>query len=106
MQLNFLPFSLELYRHRPHPTEPGRCWFDELSFIRPEHGPPPQPRRRRFRHGEHDLGPVMGADVDLLPRLQAGMNSRGFTALRLTADEPAIAHMHAALERWLDEERT
>jgi hypothetical protein len=34
------------------------------------------------------------------------MNSRGFTALRLTADEPAIAHMHAALERWLDEERT
>ena len=106
VQLNFLPFSLELYRHRPHPTEPGRCWFDELSFIRPEHGPPPQPRRRRFRHGEHDLGPVMGADVDLLPRLQAGMNSRGFTALRLTADEPAIAHMHAALERWLDEERT
>lgn len=105
VQLNFLPFSLELYRHRPHPGEPGRCWFDELSFVRPEHGPPPAPRRRRFRHGEHPLGPVMGADVDLLPRLQAGMNSRGFTALRLTADEPGIAHMHAVLERWLDEER-
>lgn len=105
VQLNLLPFSLQLYRHRPHPTDPNRCWFDELSFVRPEQAPPPTPRRRRFRHGEHDLGPVMGADVDLLPRLQAGMRSRGFTALRLTADEPGIAHMHAVLERWLAEER-
>jgi len=103
VQLNFLPFSLELYRHRPHPTDPNRCWFDELSFMHPEQSPPPTPRRRQFRHGEHDLGPVMGADVDLLPRLQAGMNSRGFTELRLTAHEPGIAHMHAVLERWLGE---
>lgn len=102
VQLNLLPFSLELYRHRPHPTDPGRCWFDDQSFVRPVHGPPPTPRRRKFRHGEHDLGPVMGADLDLLPRLQAGMNSRGFTGLRLTAAEPGIAHMHAVLERWLE----
>lgn len=101
VQLNLLPFSLELYRHRPHPDDPGRCVFDELSFIRPEHQPPPTPRRRRFRHGEQALGPVMGADLDLLPRLQAGMRSRGFPELHLTAHEPAIAHMHAALERWL-----
>lgn len=101
VQLNLLPFSLELYRHRPHPTDPGRCHFDELSFIRPEREPAPAPRRRRFRHGEHALGPVMGADVDLLPRLQAGMRSRGFTGLRLTAHEPGIAYMHAVLTRWL-----
>src|SRR5262249_51804490 len=34
VQMNFLPLSLELYRHRPHPTDPSRCWFDELTFER------------------------------------------------------------------------
>lgn len=101
VQLNFTPFRLELYRHRPHPTDPSRCWFDEWSFGRPGSGPVPAPERRSFRHGQRDLGPVMSADVDMLPRLQAGMRSRGFSALRLTHAERAIAHMHDTLDRWL-----
>ncbi|MRG95001.1 aromatic ring-hydroxylating oxygenase subunit alpha [Polyangium spumosum] len=101
VQMNFLPFSLELYRHRPHPTDPSRSWFDELTFERHGSGAAPNPIRRRVRHGEHDLGPVMGADIDMLPRLQAGMRSRGFRALRLTEGELGIAHMHRVLEDWL-----
>ncbi len=101
VQMNFLPFSLELYRHRPHPTDPSRCWFDELTFERHGSGAAPNPTRRRIRHGEQDLGPVMGADVDILARLQAGMRSRGFRALRLTEGELGIAHMHHVLEEWL-----
>lgn len=104
VQLNFLPFSLEMYRHRPHPTDPGRCWFDELAFVRPGNGKAPEPRRLRFSHGERKLGPIMDADVDLLPRLQAGMRSRGFADLRLTDGEACIAHMHEVLERWIGEE--
>jgi len=101
VQMNFLPFSLELYRHRPHPTDPSRSWFDELTFERRGSGAAPKPNRRRFRHGEQDLGPVMGADVDMLARLQTGMRSRGFRALRLTDGELGIAHMHSVLEAWL-----
>lgn len=101
VQLNFLPFSLEVYRHRPHPTEPGRCWFDEVTYVRPGSGPAPTPRRARLRQGEKDLGPVMNADVDLLPRLQAGLNSRGFERLRLTDGEACIAHLHDVLDAWM-----
>lgn len=106
VQMNFLPFSLELYRHRPHPTDPSRSWFDELTFERRPAGAARAPQRRRFRHGEQDLGPVMGADVDILHRLQAGMRSRGFRALRLTEGELAIAHMHGVLQRWLSRGET
>jgi phenylpropionate dioxygenase-like ring-hydroxylating dioxygenase large terminal subunit len=104
VQLNFLPLSLEMYRHRPHPTDPGRCWFDELGFVRAGDGPAPEAQRLRFRHGERKLGPVMDADVNLLPRLQAGMRSRGLSSLRITDGELCIAHMHGVLERWLEGE--
>jgi phenylpropionate dioxygenase-like ring-hydroxylating dioxygenase large terminal subunit len=106
VQMNFLPFSLELYRHRPHPTDPSRCYFDELTFERRPAGAAKEPKRRRIRHGEQDLGPVMGADVDILPRLQAGMRSRGFRTLRLTEGELAIAHMHGVLLDWLSRGET
>lgn len=104
VQLNFTPLGLELYRHRPHPVDPGRCWFDELTFVRPGSKVLPAPTRHRFVHGQRDLGPVMGADVDLLPRLQAGMRSKFFTSLRLTPREASIANLHRELERLVGKE--
>jgi phenylpropionate dioxygenase-like ring-hydroxylating dioxygenase large terminal subunit len=103
-QLNFTARTLELYRHRPHPSDPQVMFFDEQAFeratARSGAGRPP-PQRRRIRHGEAPLGPVMDADVNLLPILQRGMASRGFSELRLGDQEAAIATMHRGLDHYL-----
>ncbi len=104
VQLNLTAAGLELYRHRPHPTDPGRMFFDEQAYARAAPGAAAraEPTRRRIRHGEASLGPVMGADVDLLPGLQRGMASRGFRGLYLGADEACIENMHRALDAYLE----
>ncbi len=99
VQLNFSDDTMELYRHRPHPSLPERMFFDEESHQRG--APRGQPERQRFRHGEKSLGPVMGRDVDLLPLLQRGMRSRGFAGLALTSEESAIGNMHRAIDHYL-----
>lgn len=102
VQLNFTATSLELYRHRPHPTDPEATLFDEIKLERVPPGERPRPpEHRRFRHGEEPLGPIMGQDVDLLPGLQRGLRSSAFPGILLGADEAAILHMHAGLSRLL-----
>ncbi len=103
-QLNFTAFGLELYRHRPHPDDPARCLFDEQAYTRlARHAASTArlPERVTFRHGERGLGPVMSKDVDILPLLQRGMRSRGFTSPLLVRGEEAIANLHRALELFM-----
>lgn len=103
VQLNFTARTLEIYRHRPHPTDPAVMLFDERSYARvpPSSAPPERPKAARFKHGEAPLGPIMGQDVDLLPMLQRGMASRGFPGLLLSASEACIGHMHRGIDRYL-----
>lgn len=106
VQLNFFPRKLEVYRHRPHATDPEITFFDEQTYewLAPAAAPAPRPRHARFRAGEQSMGPVMGADVALLPGLQQGLRSRGFRGLWLGAEEAAIRNMHAALDRYLGDD--
>jgi phenylpropionate dioxygenase-like ring-hydroxylating dioxygenase large terminal subunit len=102
LQLNFAATSLELYRHRPHATDPEITFFDEVKLERLAAGKRAAPPSwQRFRHGEAPLGPVMGQDVDLLPKLQRGLRSSAFSGILLGGDEAAIRHMHAHLSRLL-----
>ncbi|MEZ4300347.1 MAG: SRPBCC family protein [Polyangiaceae bacterium] len=103
VQLNFFPRRLEVYRHRPHPKDPAITFFDEQAYERfpVSNKPPPRPKHIRFRAGEQPMGPVMGADVALLPGLQRGLESRGFRGLLLGSEEAAIRNMHAALDGYL-----
>jgi hypothetical protein len=101
VQLNFSAQSLEVYRHRPHPFDPGVAYFDDISFARPGRAPATPPQRTRMRPGEAPLGPTMNADLELLPRLQRGMRSSGFRGLRLSSHEACIANMHRALDEYL-----
>lgn len=102
VQLNFTGPELELYRHRPHPTDPEITFFDEVKLERlAPSARPPAFEWRRFRHGEAPLGPVMGQDVDLLPGLQRGLRSSAFPGILTGVEEAAILHMHAGLSRLL-----
>jgi len=102
VQLNFTPRSLEVYRHRPHGSDPLATLFDDQFYERRAVNAPPRLRKpRRIKHGEASLGPVMGPDVDLLPHLTRGMASRGFAGLRLSEREGCIRHMHEVLDAYL-----
>jgi phenylpropionate dioxygenase-like ring-hydroxylating dioxygenase large terminal subunit len=102
VQLNFTPRALELYRHRPSGDDPTAALFDEEFYeLAPAGAAPREPLYRRVRHGEVPLGPVMGADVDLLPGLQRGVSSRGFAGLLLGSHEVCIENMHRALDQFL-----
>lgn len=101
VQLNFTPFGLEVYRHRPSRTDPARCFFDELRYGRAIPGQRRAPLRRSVAHGEADLGPVMSADVNILPGLQRGQSSSYFRELLLTPAESPIAHLHDVLDSYV-----
>ncbi len=102
VQLNFTARTLEIFRHRPRGADPRATLFDDQFHELLPAGAPARPRRfRRIKHGEASLGPVMSADVDLLPGLTRGMESRGFEGLLLGAREGCIAHMHRALDAYL-----
>ena len=98
VQLNFGADGLELYRHRPDARDVERMTFDEVVYSRARGPVPRPPERRHGRAGEVDLGPVLGADVALLPRIQRGMRSAGFAGAYLSNEETLVANFHRALD--------
>jgi nitrite reductase/ring-hydroxylating ferredoxin subunit len=95
VELNSGAEGLELYRHRPDARDVERMVFDEVVLA--PHAVA-HPERRRGRAGEVDLGPVLGADVALLPRIQRGMRSSGFAGAYLSSEESLVANFHRALD--------
>ena len=104
VQLNFSALSLEVYRHRPHRTDPEMAFFDDLGLVRPSLAPAGEPKRTRMRTGDAPLGSTLGADLELVPRLQRGMRSSGFRGLTLSSLEAGIANMHRVLDEYLGRE--
>jgi nitrite reductase/ring-hydroxylating ferredoxin subunit len=95
VELNSSAEGLELYRHRPDARDVERMVFEEL-VLAPRAVLPPE--RRRGRVGEVDLGPVLGADVELLARIQRGMHSEGFSGAYLSSEESLVENFHRALD--------
>jgi phenylpropionate dioxygenase-like ring-hydroxylating dioxygenase large terminal subunit len=92
-----------LFRHRPHPTDPERMLFDFQDYVRwPAHlGARERPPTRQDVQGGTSLGQVLDQDLYNLPRVQAGMRSRAFTGLLLSAQERRIRHFHRVLEGYV-----
>jgi phenylpropionate dioxygenase-like ring-hydroxylating dioxygenase large terminal subunit len=93
-----------LFRHRPHPTDPQKMLFDFQDYLRwpASLGPRERPAHRGDVQGGTSLGVVLDQDLYNLPRVQAGMRSRGFEGLLLNAQERRIRHFHRILDRYLD----
>lgn len=101
-----------VFVHRPHADDPNRMYFDFLNLVRMPAHPLPRPKKEFHRLGDGAPvslahipgGNVLDEDLYNLPRIQAGMRSRGFEFLHLSAQEVRIRHFHATLMRTLASE--
>jgi len=97
-----------LFRHRPHPSDPDRMFFDFFNLVRA-----PALELPRAEHRDHVVtddfvlepvgggGELLAQDTYNLPRIQRGMHSSGFRGLHLGAQEIRIRHFHRVLEQYI-----
>jgi phenylpropionate dioxygenase-like ring-hydroxylating dioxygenase large terminal subunit len=105
---NLFGVSAWVFRHRPHPTDPHRMFFDFWDLLRaPAQAVRRPPHRHVVRTGDLTRervsggGKLLGQDLYNLPRIQAGMRSRGYTGLHLGDQEVRIRHFHRTLDGYL-----
>jgi phenylpropionate dioxygenase-like ring-hydroxylating dioxygenase large terminal subunit len=106
--LNIFGRSAWLFRHRPHPSDPDRMYFDFWNLLRaPAHQLPRPAHRHELLRDDLVLEPVGGGgellaqDFYNLPRIQAGMRSSGFRGLHLGDQELRIRHFHRVIDSYL-----
>jgi phenylpropionate dioxygenase-like ring-hydroxylating dioxygenase large terminal subunit len=106
--LNIFGRSAWLFRHRPHPSDPDRMFFDFFNLLRAPALDVPRPEHEELVLGDDFArepvgggGRLLGQDFYNLPRIQRGMHSRGFGGLHLGDQELRIRHFHAVLDRYL-----
>ena len=111
LTFNIFGRSAWLFRHRPHPVDPDRMYFDFLNLLRAPKAEIPRPEREFFVATDELLlepvgggGELLAQDTYNLPRIQQGMHSAGFRGLHLGNQEIRIRHFHAALNEYIPPE--
>jgi len=107
--LNVFGRNAWLFRHRPHPRDPERMYFDFFNLVRAPAAQLPRAAHEAFV-ARDDLvlsplgggGELLAQDTFNLPRIQAGMRSRAFRGLHLGDREIRIRHFHHTLDRYLE----
>jgi phenylpropionate dioxygenase-like ring-hydroxylating dioxygenase large terminal subunit len=105
---NIFGRSAWVFRHRPHPTDPDRMYFDFWNLVRLPNADVPRPAHQ-FHVNRDDLvldvlgggGGLLAQDTFNLPRIQRGMHSAGFSGLHLGDQEIRIRHFHSVLDRYI-----
>ena len=106
---NIFGMTAWIFRHRPHPDDPDRMFFDFFGLLRSPGNPLPRPEHRHFVLSD-DLvvelagggGELLAQDTYNLPRIQAGMHSQGFKGLFLGEQEIRIRHFHETLQSYIE----
>ena len=109
--LNIFGRSAWLFRHRPHPSDPDKMYFDFFNLVRMPNADIPRPERE-IHVASDDLllapvgggGELLAQDTYNLPRIQKGMRSRAFEWLHLGEQEIRILHFHDTLMRYVGED--
>jgi phenylpropionate dioxygenase-like ring-hydroxylating dioxygenase large terminal subunit len=124
VQIGMHPEGVFLMRFMPHPTDPERFFYDTMTLIRPVDDPDytvpgwmglPEdtdmsgeirPDTEYVRLGKSaNLGLVLDQDSALLPVVQEGIRSRGFSGAMLSEQEQRLRHFHTEWGRYLDGEK-
>ncbi len=120
VQIGMHPEGVFIMRFLPHPTDPERFFYDNMTLYRyvddPNYFVPgwmglPKDtdvtgatRPAIERHGvddRADLGPVLNQDVELVAAVQQGARSRGFRGPLWSEQESRVRHFHRELDRVL-----
>lgn len=120
VQIGCHPEAVFLMRFLPHESDPERFYYDTMTLLFPVEDPnyaPPgwmglpegtdvsgrvRPATEYYTIDEDAaLGLVLGQDADLLPIVQQGMRSRGFTGQLWSEQEQRLRHFHVELEKRL-----
>jgi len=106
-----------IFRYRPHPSDPGRCFYDLLIFanLPPGMEAPERPEHQLHRYDdgidyvkvlENSFDPayskVVGEDASNMPTLQAGCQSDSFQGGILGDQEVRLRHFHQIIDGFID----
>jgi len=106
-----------IFRYRPHPSDPGRCFYDLLIFanLPPGMEAPERPEHRLHRYDDgidyvkvldNSFDPayskVVGEDASNMPTLQAGCQSDSFQGSILGDQEVRLRHFHQMIDGFID----
>ena len=111
-----------MFRHRPHPTDPDKMYFDRMIFNRVPKGDVTaganagavdmfvelgdatiegRPEHRFYRYGEQSSGLLLDQDASCLAGVQKGLHSRGMEGLWISHHERRIRNFHHWWERYM-----
>ena len=98
--------SFTIFRYRPHPTDPQRCSFDNVDFVRVHARSPRQAHRVPHRELSYDeLPQTIQQDADVMALMHRGRLSRGFSSPVMHEAEARIVDIHRNIDRYLAGER-
>lgn len=124
VQIGMHPEGVFIMRFTPHPTDPERFYYDNMTLFRyvdePGYTVPAwmglpegmdvtgeiRPEIEKYSAGEKaDLGEVLNQDVELVHSVQEGVKSRGFRGPIWCEQEDRIRHFHRELDRYINLEK-
>jgi len=123
VQIGCHPEAVFLMRFLPHPTDPQLFYYDTMTLLRPVDDPnyaapgwmglpegtdisgQSRPATEHYSLNEDpNLGLVLDQDAALLPSVQRGMRSRGFSGQLWGEQEQRLRHFHMELDKRLTAE--
>ena len=111
-----------MFRHRPHPTDPDKMYFDRMIFNRVPKGDVTaganagavdmfvelgdatvegRPEHQFYRYGEQSSGLLLDQDASCLAGVQKGLHSRGMEGLWISHHERRIRNFHYWWEKYM-----
>ncbi|MDH3642783.1 MAG: aromatic ring-hydroxylating dioxygenase subunit alpha [Gammaproteobacteria bacterium] len=120
---NLFGEQMWMFRHRPHPTDPDKMYFDRMIFNRVPTGEVTaganagavdmfvelgdglvegRPEHIFYRHGERSSGLLLDQDASCLAGVQKGLHSRGMKGLWISHHERRIRNFHHWWEKYME----
>ena len=119
---NLFGEQIWMFRHRPHPADPDKMYFDRMIFNRVPKGEVTasaragavdlfvelgdevvegRPEHVFYRHGERSSGLLLDQDASCLADVQKGLHSRGMPGLWISHHERRIRNFHHWWEKYM-----
>jgi phenylpropionate dioxygenase-like ring-hydroxylating dioxygenase large terminal subunit len=124
VQIGMHPEGVFIMRFLPHPTDPERFYYDNITMFRyvadPSYTVPgwmglpegmdvtgaTRPNVEHVPAGvKPNLGEVLDQDVELVAAVQRGQKSRGFRGPLWSDQEQRLRHFHRELDRYVNGEK-